>query len=92
MSWRELLLTLLVAGFIGACSAPPADDGQTIHLKLWLPDEFTKTLALANDYLLLQGKVKNYSPKVGFSLQFDGLSEGESEILAMLVGHYAGKP
>lgn len=69
----------------------PAADSQTIYLKLWLPDEFTKSLALANDFLLLRGRVRSYSPKVGFSLQFEALSEGELEILTMLVGHYDGR-
>ncbi|HYO64122.1 MAG TPA: hypothetical protein VER08_10870 [Pyrinomonadaceae bacterium] len=69
----------------------PAADGQPVYLKLWLPDEFTKAVALASDYLLLRGKVKNYSPKVGFSLQFEDLSDGEENMLAMLVEHYGGK-
>ena len=69
----------------------PAADCQTIYLKLWLPDEFIKTLSLVNDFLLLRGRVKNYSPKVGFSLQFEGLSDGENEILTMLVNHYDSK-
>jgi hypothetical protein len=66
----------------------PANDGQSLYLKLWLPDEFTRTLSLANDFLLLRGRVRSYSPKVGFSLQFEGLSDGEFEMLKMLVNHY----
>ncbi|HYP52162.1 MAG TPA: hypothetical protein VEQ42_01400 [Pyrinomonadaceae bacterium] len=69
----------------------PAADGQAIYLQLWLPDEVAPTRALANDVLLLQGKVKNYSPKVGFSLQFEGLSDGEESMLTMLVEHYSDK-
>ena len=70
----------------------PANDGQTIYLKLWLPDEFMKARALANDHMLLHGRVKNYSPKVGFSLQFADLTEGETEVLTMLVEHYCARP
>ena len=69
----------------------PANDGQTIYLKLWLPDEFRKAHSLANDYMLLRGRVKNYSPKVGFSLQFEGLTDGEIEMLTMLVSHYTDR-
>ena len=70
----------------------PASDGQLMFIKIWLPDEFVKELSLANNYLLLHGQVIRYSPKIGFGLHFNELTEGESQMLSILIEHLQEKP
>ena len=69
----------------------PANDGEMMFLKLWLPDEFIAQLKLANDFMLLQGRVKGYSQKVGFGFQLTNTTDGEQEVLALLVNHLYAK-
>jgi hypothetical protein len=70
----------------------PANDGQSMFVKIWLPDEMVRELSLAHNYLLLRGQVVRYSPKIGFGLHFGELSEGEGEMLSILIGHLCEKP
>lgn len=70
----------------------PASDGQSMFVKIWLPDEFVEELSLSHNCLLLRGKVTRYSPKVGFGLLFEELTGDESEMLTLLVGHLQKKP
>jgi hypothetical protein len=69
----------------------PANDGHTMFVKIWLPDEFTVTMSLANNFMLIRGTVAHYSPKIGFGLHFGELTKGENDILSMLVNFYQDK-
>ncbi len=70
----------------------PANDGQSMFVKIWLPDEMVRELSLDNNYLLLRGQVVRYSPKIGFGLYFDALTEGEDQMLSVLIGRLGEKP
>ena len=61
---------------------------QQIFIKLWLPDEFVQERQFVAQHVSLHGKVARFLPKVGFGLQFDDLSDGEAELLNLLVGFY----
>lgn len=60
---------------------------QLIYVKLWLPDEFVRGWQLIAHHILLRGKVIRYLNKVGFGLQFSDLSDGEGQLLEMLITH-----
>lgn len=61
---------------------------QQIFVRLWLPDEFVQNLQSGAHHVVLRGKVARFQSKVGFGLHFDDLSEGEAEMLNLLVCFY----
>jgi hypothetical protein len=69
----------------------PANDGQTMFLKVWLPDDLVANLSLADNFMLMRGTVAHYSPKIGFGLHFDQLADAENEMLSLLVNFYRDK-
>lgn len=64
---------------------------QIIFVKLWLPDDFVRDWQFIAHHILLHGKVVRYQQKIGFGLRFDDLSDGERQVLGMLINYYDGR-
>lgn len=65
---------------------------QQIFIKLWLPEEFVERRKPGVNDFMLRGRVVRFMPKIGFGLQFNDLSDGEDELLNLLVGFYQQPP
>ena len=74
--FRDRIINLGVGGcFLRTDLA--AESGRPVFVRLWLPDERT-----------VGGEVRYHLARVGFGVEFRGLSAAESAHLAALVEHF----